>query len=100
MGKLLLIILLIIGCDTEVQYTCNVGTDAAIGPQNPEDTSRPDNINVIFEDVGFKGDLSYTEDDAVAECEVAYSNTIVGPQVESDGEVVSKPLYYQCERTN
>ena len=81
-------------------YLCNVGINAGIG--SPEDTYRPDSINVHWENVGFTGDLSYTEYDAVVECEVAYSDsTLGGPEVtDSDGNPVTKPLYCECEKSN
>ena len=104
---LLLIIPLIIGCDTEAvtdvdavynAYLCNVGPDAGNpGPQNPENPSRPDSINVGWENVGYMGDSSYTEDDAVAECEVAYSDSTI---TDPDGIARPKPLYCQCEKAN
>ena len=131
MKKLLLIIPLIIGCETEAvadvdalynTYLCNVGTDAATGPLRFNDTSRPDSINVGWENVGFTGDLSYTEDDAVAECEVAYTDSTMGIGVDigtdfidndgdglidggedSDeyyGNIVFRPLYCECEKSN
>ena len=111
MGKLLLIIPLIIGCDTEAvtdvdalynAYLCNVGPDAGNpGPQNPENPSRPDSIDVRWENVGYTGDLSYTEDDAVVECEVAYSDSCFGPEItDSDGNCITKLLFCECEKSN
>ena len=110
MKLLLLIIPIIISCDTEAvadvdalynAYLCNVGTNASTVPQQPDDTTPPDSINVFWENVGYTGDSSYTEDDAVTECEVAFSDsTAGGPVIVIVGVEVSRPYYCQCEKAN
>ena len=108
MKLLLLIIPLLIGCSTEVvadvdelysQYACNAGTNASTDPQNPDDTTPPDSINVQFAEVVYMGDASYTEEDAVEECEAAI-NTAVPVATDVEDGVVSKRIYCQCERSN
>ena len=103
MKLLLLIIPLTIGCAPEVTntYSCDVGIATSPQSPDPDNPSRPDSIAVGWEDVLYMGDSSYTEDDAVVECEVAYSDSTSGSEVtDSDGNYISKPLFCECEKSN
>ena len=104
MKLLLLIIPLTIGCAPEVTntYSCDVGIATSPQSPDPDNPSRPDSIAVGWEDVLYMGDASYTEEDAVAECEVAYSDSCVGLVVvtDSDGNCISKLLFCECEKSN
>ena len=105
MKMLLLIIPLLIGCTPEVTdvdelyraYSCDVGIyppySSAITNFAPEDS-----MLVVQFTEGYTGDASYTEEDAVVECEVAYSDSSWG-DIDIDG-VMGKPLYCQCEKSN
>ena len=96
--------LFIIGCAPEETntYSCDVGIATSPQSLDPDNPSRPDSIAVGWEDVLYMGDSSYTEDDAVVECEVAYSDSSwAGIVVESsDGVNMGKPLYCECEKSN
>ena len=89
-GILLFAAVVLTGCTRE--YSCDVGANASTDPQNPDDTTPPDSIIVMFTEV-YTGDASYTEGDAEEECEAA-SNTAV------DDDILHKILYCQCERSN
>ena len=108
MAVKLIIALACMGCSTKAvtdvdelyrAYSCDVGVGVGSRNPDPNDTSRPDSIAVTWEDVVYMGDLSYTEDDAVVECEVVYSDSTVG-MIVIDGVEVSKPLYCECEKSN
>ena len=100
MKLLLLIIPLTIGCAPEVTntYSCDVGIATSPQSPDPDNPSRPDSIAVRYEGLLYMGDASYTEDDAVVECEVAYNDSSWAVIV-IDG-VIGRPLYCQCEKSN
>ncbi len=106
MRKLLLIIPLIISCDTEVvadmdelyrEYTCDVATypyGSNIANFAPEDS-----MLVVQFTEGYMGDASYTKEAAEEEC-VADNNVAVEINESRTDTDIGTQYYCQCERSN